>query len=140
LAETARLKAGRHQGKVTAREDAAGFVIIEADPHRDGPRVACLGLPQRFLELRFSFTRDDDLSASIDDRLGILDDEIDTFLVNKPGDKREEGTARNCQSELTPDILGVLRSTSPIPSVEGPGQGSASPWVPTFIDAVQNAR
>src|SRR5687768_3918171 len=96
LAETTRFKAGRHQGKVTAREDAPRFVIIKADPHRDGPRVAYLGLPQRFLELRFSFTGDDDLSAGIDDRLGILDDEIDTFLVNKAGDKREEGTARNC--------------------------------------------
>src|SRR3954468_18697388 len=97
----------RHQGKVAAGEDLSCLGVVEADLHSDRARRAHLRLQQRLLEPRFALACHDNLAARIDDRLRTLDHEVDALLVHQARHEREQGTSRDRQPELFPDIVGV---------------------------------
>src|ERR1700744_3864955 len=113
LTQPAGLEPRRHQSEIAAGEDASRLFIVETDLQRNGGWIALLRFDQSPLESFFALACDDDLTTGINDRLGVLEDQIDPFLVHKPSDERKQWPTGEREAELSPDFVCILRSTFP---------------------------
>ena len=69
-------------------------------------------------DLRFAAAGDDDLSAGINDLIGGGQYQIDAFLMNEARDQPENRAARQRQSELLADVIGVRAFAFPVSRAE----------------------
>jgi hypothetical protein len=132
LAQSAGLEARRHQGKVAAGKNPPGLAVIEADGDPDRIRPAAMRIDQRLFDRGLAAAGDDDLSAGLDDLVRGRQHEIDAFLMNQTGNKAENRTARQRQTELLADVIGVRALAFPVARAKRLRQLRADPRDPSF--------
>src|SRR3984885_14672574 len=137
LAQSAWLKARRHQGKVAAGENPPGLALIEADRAPDRVGSATAGIDQGLFDLGLAAAGDDDLSAGIDDLVRGRQHEVDAFLVNETGHEAEDRAARQRQTELLADIVRIGALAFPVSRAKRLRQLGADARIPALVDAVQ---
>ena len=132
LAQSARLEARRHQGKIAAGKNPPRLAVIEADgdPDRIGP--AAVRIDQRLFDLGLAAAGHDDLSAGLDDLVRGRQHEVDAFLMNQPGHQAEDRTARQRQTELLADVIGSWRACLPSRPRQTAAPAGRRPADPSF--------